>query len=85
VDYRDENLYRIINHGNIFRRPGHNGSSDCGGSSAADDAQATPSSSVLSLERRMNELARKYVETHDQKIVEEIYKLARELAKMEKR
>jgi hypothetical protein len=32
--------------------------------------------------RRMDELARKYVETHDQKIIEELYKLALELRKM---
>ena len=32
----------------------------------------------------MDELARKYVETHDREIVEELYRLARELAKLEK-
>jgi hypothetical protein len=36
------------------------------------------------IERRMDELARKYVETRDKKIIEELYALARELAKMEK-
>jgi hypothetical protein len=34
------------------------------------------------IERRMDELAREYVETHDQKIIEELYKLALELGKM---
>jgi hypothetical protein len=34
------------------------------------------------IERRMDELARKYVETRDKKIVEELYKLALELGKM---
>ena len=37
------------------------------------------------IERRMDELARKYVETHDQKIVEALYELARELEKLEKK
>jgi hypothetical protein len=32
----------------------------------------------------MDELARKYVETHDKEIIEELYELARELEKMEK-
>jgi hypothetical protein len=32
----------------------------------------------------MDELARKYTETHDKEIIEEIYKLARELQKIEK-
>jgi hypothetical protein len=32
----------------------------------------------------MDELARKYVETHDRKIVDELYELARELEEMEK-
>ena len=36
------------------------------------------------IERRMDELARKYVETHDKEIIEELYELARELEKMEK-
>ena len=36
------------------------------------------------IERRMDELARQYVETHDKKIIEELYELARELEKMEK-
>ena len=35
-------------------------------------------------ERRMDDLARKYVETHDKEIIEELYKLVRELARMEK-
>jgi ferritin-like protein len=34
------------------------------------------------IERRMDELAREYVETHDQKIIEELYKLALELGRM---
>jgi hypothetical protein len=36
------------------------------------------------IEKQMDELARKYVETHDRKIVDELYELARELEKMEK-
>jgi hypothetical protein len=32
----------------------------------------------------MNDLARKYVETQDKKIVAELYELARALAKLEK-
>ena len=36
------------------------------------------------MERRMDELARKYVETHDKQIIEELYRLARELEKMDK-
>ena len=36
------------------------------------------------IQRRMDELARQFVETHDTKIVEELYKLARELEKMDK-
>jgi hypothetical protein len=34
--------------------------------------------------RRLEELAREYVATHDPTIVEELYRLARELEKMEK-
>lgn len=36
------------------------------------------------IDERMNELARKYVETHDPEIPYELYKLARELEKIEK-
>ena len=36
------------------------------------------------IEKQMDELARKYVETHDRKIVDELYELARELEKMDK-
>ena len=36
------------------------------------------------IEQKMDELARKYVETHDNKIIEELYKLACELEKLEK-
>ena len=36
------------------------------------------------IEQRMDELARKYVETHDRKLIEELYQLVRELEKMEK-
>ena len=36
------------------------------------------------IERRMDELARKYVETHDKQIIEELYQLARQLEKMPK-
>jgi len=35
------------------------------------------------IEKRMDALARKYVETHDKKIIEELYELARELRKLE--
>jgi hypothetical protein len=34
------------------------------------------------IEKRMDELAREYVETHDPKITEGLYKLALELGKM---
>jgi hypothetical protein len=37
------------------------------------------------IEKRMEELTRKYVETHDKEIIEELYKLVRELEKLEKR
>jgi hypothetical protein len=36
------------------------------------------------IEKRMDELARKYVETHDNEIIEELYRLARVLGEMEK-
>ena len=36
------------------------------------------------IKKRMVELARKYVETHDPEIINALYKLARELEKMEK-
>ena len=35
------------------------------------------------IEQKMHELARKYVETHDQKIIDQLYELARELEKLE--
>jgi hypothetical protein len=35
------------------------------------------------IKRRLDELARKYIETHDNEIVPELYRLARELEKME--
>ena len=35
------------------------------------------------IEKRMDALARKYVETHDKKIIEDLYELARELRKLE--
>jgi hypothetical protein len=34
------------------------------------------------IEKRMDELAREYVETRDPKIIEELYELALELGKM---
>jgi len=37
------------------------------------------------IEKSMYALARKYVETHDKKIIEELYELARELRKLEKK
>ena len=36
------------------------------------------------IEQKMVELARKYVMTHDQKIIEELYRLVRELEKLDK-
>jgi hypothetical protein len=36
------------------------------------------------IEKRMNELERQYRETCDEKITEELYRLARELKKMKK-
>ena len=37
------------------------------------------------IEKSMGALARKYVETHDKKIIEELYKLACELRKLEQK
>ena len=37
------------------------------------------------IEKRIDELARKYVETHDRKIIEELYELALEQRKLEKK
>jgi hypothetical protein len=37
------------------------------------------------IEKRMDELARKYTQTHDPKIPLKLYELARELEKMEKK
>src|SRR5215813_15099111 len=37
------------------------------------------------IEKCMDALARKYVETHDKKIIEELYKLACELRKLEQK
>ena len=36
------------------------------------------------IEQKMHELARQYVETHDKKIVEQLYELTRQLEKIEK-
>ena len=36
------------------------------------------------IEQKMDELAREYVETHDRKIVDQLYQLASELEKMDK-
>jgi FKBP-type peptidyl-prolyl cis-trans isomerase (trigger factor) len=36
------------------------------------------------IERRMNELARKYVDTHDPELIKELYELAIELERMKK-
>ncbi len=36
------------------------------------------------LKRRLDELAREYVATHNPEIVEELYRLARELEKIDK-
>jgi hypothetical protein len=35
-------------------------------------------------EKRMDELARKYVETHDREIIEELNRLSRQLQELEK-
>jgi FKBP-type peptidyl-prolyl cis-trans isomerase (trigger factor) len=35
------------------------------------------------IEQEMDELARKYVETHDKEIIEELYKLARQLEELD--
>jgi hypothetical protein len=40
--------------------------------------------SRLEIKKQMVELARKYVETHDPKIIKELYELGRELEKAEK-
>lgn len=37
------------------------------------------------IEKQMDELARKYVETHDHKIIEELYRLSLEFETIEKR
>jgi predicted transcriptional regulator len=36
------------------------------------------------IQKRMDELARKYVETRDRKIIDALYELGRELEKIEK-
>jgi FKBP-type peptidyl-prolyl cis-trans isomerase (trigger factor) len=36
------------------------------------------------IKKRLDELARKYVETHDPEIIKQLYELARELKKMKK-
>jgi hypothetical protein len=36
------------------------------------------------IEKQMDELARKYVETHNRQIIEELYQLSRELEKLDK-
>jgi hypothetical protein len=36
------------------------------------------------IQKRMDELARKYIETRDKEIPQELYRLARELEKLEK-
>ena len=41
--------------------------------------------SAENIEKRMDELAHKYIETHDKEIIEELYKLACELRSLEKR
>jgi hypothetical protein len=40
--------------------------------------------SCEAIEKQVDELARKYVESHDPEIVEELYRVARQLEKMEK-
>ena len=37
------------------------------------------------IERRMDELGRRLAETHDKKIIEELYELALELEKLERK
>ena len=46
--------------------------------------QVTVTMTREEIHRRLDELARKYVETHDKEIVPELYRLARELEKIQK-
>jgi hypothetical protein len=50
-----------------------------------DDGKARPRTTTREeIEQKMHELARKYVETHDKKIIDQLYQWARELEKIEK-
>jgi hypothetical protein len=44
----------------------------------------TPTMTREEIDQKMDELARKYVETHDKRIIEEFYQLSCELEKIEK-
>ena len=48
------------------------------------ESQTLPSMSREEIEQKMDELARKYVETHEPEIREEIHRLGRELTKRKK-
>jgi hypothetical protein len=47
-------------------------------------AEMNPEMTREEIEQRMDELARTYVETHNPEIPQELYRLARELEKIEK-
>jgi hypothetical protein len=49
-----------------------------------EDHPDKPGVTREALEKRMDELAREYVQTRDKKIIDELYELARELEKLEK-
>ena len=44
----------------------------------------TPEQTREEIEKRIDELVRKYIETHDREIIEELYKLSRKLEELEK-
>jgi len=50
----------------------------------ANCSMKTPKQTSEEIEQKMVELARKYLMTHDKQIIEELYRLAGELEKMEK-
>jgi hypothetical protein len=50
----------------------------------ASCAMKTPEQTRKEIEQKMDEVAGQYVETHDQKIIDQLYELGRELEKVEK-
>jgi hypothetical protein len=44
----------------------------------------TPEQTREEIGKRIDELVRKYVETHDREIIEELYRLSRKLEELEK-